>query len=155
MKTKSCWTFTITVSMMTTLTLISWWQSYMKSIAPRIKASPSDKLAAWRAVLLYKLTAPQLVKKFPAFCGTWMCVPVFTRAHHLCMCCARWILSHPISVGFISILSSILDIGLLSDLFPSGFLTIPLYAFVFYPMCTSCPVHLITCDLIIWWISIF
>jgi len=103
--------------MMTTLTLISWWQSYMTSIAPRTKASPGNRLASWRADPLYKLTAPQLVKKFPAFYGIWMCVPVYTRAHHLCMSCARWILSHPISVGFISILSSILDIGLLSELF--------------------------------------
>jgi len=40
-KTRCCWTFTVTVCIMTTLTLISWWQFCMKSTAPGIKAIPS------------------------------------------------------------------------------------------------------------------
>jgi len=34
-------------------------------------------------VLLEKLTRSQLVKKFPAFYGTWKFITAFIRAHHL------------------------------------------------------------------------
>ena len=35
------------------------------------------------AVLLEKLTSYQLVKKFPAFYGTWRFISAFTKARHL------------------------------------------------------------------------
>jgi hypothetical protein len=33
--------------------------------------------------VLEKLTVCQLVKKFPAFYGTWRVITAFTTAHHL------------------------------------------------------------------------
>jgi len=40
-------------------------------------------ITAWSAVLLEKLTGPQLVKKFPAFYGNRMFITAFTRARHV------------------------------------------------------------------------
>jgi hypothetical protein len=40
------------------------------------------KLISWSRVLLEKLIATQLVKKFPAFFGTGRFITVLTRASH-------------------------------------------------------------------------
>jgi hypothetical protein len=40
-------------------------------------------LIPWSRVLLKKLTVSQLVKKFPAFYGTWKFIIAFTRARHV------------------------------------------------------------------------
>jgi hypothetical protein len=56
---------------------------------------------------------------------------------------------HPISVRYILILSTHLRLGLPSGLFPSGFLTNILYAFLFSPVHTTCPAHLILIEFII------
>jgi hypothetical protein len=56
--------------------------------------------------------------------------------------------SHPISLRSILILSTYLCLGLLIGLFPSGFPTNILYAFV-CPLRAICPAHLIFLDLII------
>jgi len=40
-------------------------------------------LTPWNTVLLEKLTASQLVKKFPAFYGTQRFITAFTSARHL------------------------------------------------------------------------
>jgi len=37
----------------------------------------------WNRVLVDKLTAPQLVKKFLSFYGTWRFITAFTSAWHL------------------------------------------------------------------------
>jgi hypothetical protein len=37
----------------------------------------------WNNDILEKLTVSQLVKKFPAFYGTWRFITAFTRARHL------------------------------------------------------------------------
>jgi len=45
--------------------------------------SLTELLTAWSIILLEKLTGSQLVKKFPAFCGTWKFITAFTSARHL------------------------------------------------------------------------
>jgi hypothetical protein len=65
---------------------------------------------------------------------------------------ARWIHSiptHPISARSILILSYNLCLGLLSGVFPSGFPSEILHAFLFSPIRATCLVHLINLDLII------
>jgi hypothetical protein len=71
---------------------------------------------------------------------------VFTRALHWSLSWASSIQSlpsHPISPRSILILSTHLRLGLPSGLFPSGFPTNILYAFLVSPIRTTCPTHLI------------
>jgi hypothetical protein len=78
-------------------------------------------------VLLEKLTGFQLVKKFPAFYGTWRFITAFTSARHMSLSLARSIQSMPPdsnSWRSILILSSRLRLGLPSGFFPSCFFTL-------------------------------
>jgi hypothetical protein len=56
--------------------------------------------------------------------------------------------SHPISLRSILILPSHLRLGLPTCLFPSGYPTQILYAFVISPMCATCPTPSILLELI-------
>jgi len=104
-------------------------------------------------VLLQKLTGSQLVKKFPAFYGTWRFFTMFTRACHLSLSSARSTQSmtpHPTSYRLILILSSHLCLGLPGCLFTSGFPTKTLYAPHLSPIHATCPTHHTFLDLIAW-----
>jgi hypothetical protein len=82
----------------------------------------------------------------PVFYGAKSFITVFTRAYHWSLPWDRWIqstTSHPISIIPILILSSYLRLGLPTGSFPSGFLTIILYAFLIAPMRVTCPAHLV------------
>ena len=82
-------------------------------------------------VLLEELGGSQLVKKFPAFCGTRMFTTALTLALHLPLSWARSVQSmllHPNSWRSVLILSSHLLFGLPSGLFLLGFPTKILYA---------------------------
>ena len=108
-------------------------------------------LTPWRRVLLEKLTALQLVKKFPAFHGTRRFIAALTSVRHLSLSWASPIQSiypHPISWRSILILSTHLRLGLPSGLLPSGFPTKTLYIPLSSPIRATCPAHLILLDFI-------
>jgi hypothetical protein len=42
--------------------------------------APTNELTTWSRVLLEKLTVAKVVKKYPAFYGSWRFITVFTRA---------------------------------------------------------------------------
>jgi len=87
----------------------------------------------------------QLVKKFPAFCGAWRFITVFTSARHLSLFWATSIHSMPLhftSWRVILILLFPLCLGLPSGHFPSGFSTKTLYTPLLSPIHAICPAHL-------------
>jgi hypothetical protein len=89
---------------------------------------------SWSWALFEKLPIVQLLKNFPAFYGNRRFISVFKRALQWSRFWARSILSippHPISLRSILILSTYQRLGLPSGLFPSGFPTNILYAFLF------------------------
>jgi len=103
-------------------------------------------LTPWSTVLLQKPTGFQLVKKFPAFCGTRMFITTFTSAHHLSLSSAVSIQSippHPTSCRSILLLSSHLRHGLPNGLLPSDYLNRTLYTLLLSPIRASCPTHLL------------
>jgi hypothetical protein len=76
---------------------------------------------------------------------------MFTRTLYSSLPCVRSfhsISSHPGTLRSILILYYNLFVGILSGLFPSDFPTKIPYAFLF-PMCATCPVHVILLDLIV------
>ena len=108
-------------------------------------------LTPWFRVLLKKLTALQLVKKFPAFHGTRRFITAFTSVRHLSLSWASPIQSiypHPTCWRSILILSTHLRLGLPSGLFPSGFPTKTLYTPFSSPIRATCPAQLILLDFI-------
>ena len=87
-------------------------------------------LTPWCRDLQKNLTGLQLVKKFPAFCGTRRFFTALTSVRHLSLSWASPIQStypHPTSWRSI-LITTHLRLGLPSGLFPSGFPTKTLYA---------------------------
>ena len=108
-------------------------------------------LTPWCRVLLEKLTALQLVKKFPAFHGTRRFITALTSLRHLSLSWASPIQSiypHPTSWRSILILSTHLFLGLSSGLLPSDFPTKTLNTPLSSPISATCPAHLIILDFI-------
>jgi hypothetical protein len=91
---------------------------------------------SWSWALLEKPSIVQPLKNFPAFYGTRRFITGFTKALHWSL---PWVSSihsippHPISLRSILIFSTQLCVGLPSGLFPSGYPTKILYAFLFSP----------------------
>ena len=105
----------------------------------------------WCRVLLEQLTGLQLVKKFPAFHGTWRFITALTSVRHLSLSWASPIQSiypHPTSWRPVLILSTHLHLGLPSGLFPSGFPTTTLYTPLSSPIRATCSAHFILLDFI-------
>jgi hypothetical protein len=97
-------------------------------------SSGNDLLIHSRSwAFLQKTPIVQPLKNFPAFYGTWRFNAVFTRALHSSLYWATSIQStsfHSISLIFIQIFFTHPRLGLPSGLFPSGFPTNILYAFL-------------------------
>jgi hypothetical protein len=90
----------------------------------------------WSWASLEKPPVVQLLKNFPTYYGTRRFITVFTTTLLFSLSCARWIESippHSISPRWTLILSCHLRIRLPNGLFPSGFPTNILYAFLFSP----------------------
>ena len=104
-------------------------------------------LAPWNRVLIENLTGSQLVKKFPAFYGTWRFITAFTTLPYSEPYQSNPY-PHPIFWRAILILSSHLCLGLASGFFPSCFPTKTLYAPLLSSIHATCPAHLILLDFI-------
>jgi hypothetical protein len=89
-------------------------------------------------------------QEFPSIYGTRRFITLFTRALHWSLSWVRaiqYIPSHPISLRPILILSTHLRLYFPSGLFPSGFSTNILYAFLFSAFCyLPCPSHTLWLD---------
>jgi len=119
---------------------------------PKLEASISCYLLTPSSTVLpEKLTGSQLVKKFPAFYGTWRFIPAFTSSRHLSL---SWVISiqsmppQPTSWRSVLILLFHLNPGLPSGLFCSRFPTKPLYTHHLSPIRASCSGHLILLGLV-------
>jgi hypothetical protein len=102
--------------------------------------------------LLERPPVEKPLDSFPAFYETWKFNTELTRALHLFLSWARPIqstLPHPTSPRSILILSTHLRLGLPSSVFPSGFPTNNLHAFLFFFIRSIWSAHLILLDLII------
>ena len=109
----------------------NFWNIFLIILGPFVGWCITYILTPWCRVLLEKLTALQVVKKFPAFHGTRRFIIALTIVRHLSLSWASPIQSiypHSTSWRSILILSTHLRLGLPSGLLPSGFLIKTPYA---------------------------
>jgi len=89
-----------------------------------LKVRTTQRGRHWNGTLFEKLTYPQLVTKFSAFCAARMFITLFTTACHLLLS-GVWKIqltaSHRISWRCVLILHSYLCLRLRTSLSPSGF----------------------------------
>jgi hypothetical protein len=81
----------------------------------------------------------------PCLFGTQRFIIIFTIAHHYTLSIVRCIQSTPshlVSLSSIFILFSHVHLDLPNGLFPSGFQTKILHAFLISPTCATCSTHL-------------
>jgi hypothetical protein len=89
----------------------------------------------------WEATSVKPLNSFPAFYGNRRFITAFTRVLHLFLSSARSIQytpPHHIAQRSILILPTHLHSGLPSGLFPSGFPTNNLHAFLFFPIHATC-----------------
>jgi hypothetical protein len=137
---------------------LPWWHAHSLSITlPKIMLHQWH--VAWEVLHLWKLSMTNFMEFIPSWdtasCAAIQELPsilwfftVFTRILHWSLSWARWIQSYPVSKICFNILHH-LCLGLPSDLFPYGFPTSILYAFLFLHVHASCPAHLVLLGLII------
>jgi hypothetical protein len=112
---------------------------------------------SWSSALLEEPSILQILKNLPVFYGTRKFITVFTKPSTAPY--PEPDQSNPyhptLPLRSILILFIHLRLGLPSGLFPSGFRTSILYAFLVSLIHATCPAHLILFDLIRFWIILF
>jgi hypothetical protein len=88
--------------------------------------SVTNQPTSWSRVL-EKLGVIQLLKNFPTFNGTWKFITAFTRASRRSLSwarCVQFIISHPVSLRSILILSPSFSGGIRRDFLPHSVLIV-------------------------------